>query len=72
VQGYCDTLTEGGGWLVIQRKRDDSQDFNQFWCWDLAASMAHSGLDCWVMGTTKLTINFLMEQMVINFIIRKL
>ena len=29
--GYCDTLTLGGGWLVVQRRTNDSENFHRNW-----------------------------------------
>ena len=31
VQGYCDAYTDGGGWLVVQRRKDESVSFNRGW-----------------------------------------
>ena len=30
-EGYCDALTDGGGWMMVQRIQDDSVDFNRGW-----------------------------------------
>ena len=29
--GYCDNCNGGGGWLVVQRRKDGSVDFNRIW-----------------------------------------
>ena len=29
--GYCDTLTNGGGWLVVQRRMNGPENFHRNW-----------------------------------------
>ena len=30
-EAYCDTINGGGGWLVVQRRQDGTEDFNRTW-----------------------------------------
>ena len=46
VQGYCDTITDGGGWLVVQRRQDGSVDFNRFW-WEYEMGFGSLNSDFW-------------------------
>ncbi|ELU01959.1 hypothetical protein CAPTEDRAFT_134707, partial [Capitella teleta] len=44
---YCDMETDGGGWLVIQRRKDGSQDFFLNWD-DYAAGFGHLNDEFWI------------------------
>ena len=46
-QGYCDTLTDGGGWMVIQRRiQGVNEDFNRFW-WEYELGFGNLQTEFW-------------------------
>ena len=46
-QGYCDTLTDGGGWIVIQRRiQGVNEDFNRFW-WEYELGFGNLHTEFW-------------------------
>ena len=46
-QGYCDTLTDGGGWIVIQRRiQGVNEDFNRFW-WEYELGFGNLQTEFW-------------------------
>ena len=46
VQGYCDTVTDGGGWLVVQRRKDGSENFHRFW-WEYEMGFGDLNREFW-------------------------
>jgi len=69
IKGYCDAVTDGGGWLVVQRRQQNSfgEDFNKFWS-DYESGFGHLNSEFWYglrslhrltrIGTWELRIDF--------------
>ena len=68
-EGYCDAVTIGGGWLVVQRRQDGSVDFNRSWVEYEEGFGSLTGVGCVHFtaslikdnGSYSLTLHLLME-----------